>query len=244
MYFDPPMEQAIFLRRYKRFMADVRLKNGKEITVHCANTGSMKSCLVPESTCWIWNSQNDKRKYPYSLEWVTTETDHLAGINTARPNALVAEAIKEGRIIECVNYQKVEREVKFGEENSRVDFYLSNSLTDKNCYLEVKNVTLATKKSLLESGLGLFPDAVTERGTKHLRELEKVVEDGFRAVLLYCVQHTGIRRVSIADTIDPGYAKALKQASDRGVEIICYQVKMSPEQVYIDKPIKFFSPNL
>lgn len=214
------LDSALLVRRYKRFLADVILPDGDTITLHCPNTGSMKNCIQPMGSCWYSTSANAARKYPHTLEIVTTPTGDLAGINTARANSLVETAIRTGVITELQGYAKLRREVVYGNEKSRVDFVLENSV--QQCFVEVKNVTL------MESvGQGLFPDAVSERGTKHLRELIQMVRDGHRAVLLFCVQHTGIAWVEPADNIDPLYGKTLREAISVGVEVIAYSANIN-----------------
>lgn len=224
MKFDPPLRQATLLRRYKRFLADVRLPDGSEITIHCPNTGSMKNCVVEHSPCWYSVSSNPKRKYPFTWELATTPCGHLAGINTGRANALVEEALHADAIAELAGFDQLRREVRYGEENSRIDFLLSYS--ERQCYLEVKSVTLA------ESGrCGYFPDATSLRGQRHLRELVQMAAAGHRAVLLFCVQHTGIDRVRPASHIDAAYAEALRHAAQCGVEVMAYRAAISPEEV-------------
>lgn len=212
---------AQLIQRYKRFLADVILPNGETITVHCPNTGSMKNCIQPMSPCWYSTSASLARKYPNTLEIVTTPGGDLAGINTARSNGLVEAAICAGVIGELHGYENIRREVVYGSEKSRIDFLLERE--GERCYVEVKNVTLMETK-----GQGLFPDAVSERGTKHLRELMQMVREGHRAVLLYCVQHTGIEWVEPADTIDPLYGKTLREAIAVGVEVIAYAAQINP----------------
>lgn len=213
---------AHLIQRYKRFLADVILPDGETITVHCPNTGSMKNCLLPMGACWYSVSASAARKYPQTLEIVTTPSGDLAGINTARSNGLVQDGICAGVITELNGYDVIRREVVYGNEKSRIDFLLERG--NEKCFVEVKNVTLMEAK-----GQGLFPDAVSERGTKHLRELMRMVREGHRAVLLYCVQHTGIEWVEPADTIDPGYGKTLRDAIAAGVEVIAYSAEIKPE---------------
>ncbi len=212
---------ALLLRRYKRFLADVRLADGSEITIHCPNTGSMKNCVVAGSPCCYSVSENKARKYPQTLEIVTTPHGHWAGINTGRANQLVAAALEAGVIQELLGYRNIKREQLYGDEKSRIDFLLMDHAADKRaCYLEVKNLTLMEAE-----GQGYFPDAVSARGTKHLRELKLMVARGQRAVLLFCVQHTGIRQVSPADHIDKLYADTLREVKAAGVEVIAYGVQ-------------------
>lgn len=215
----PLWQVADLLKRYKRFMVDVRLADGRVITLHCPNTGSMKNCVLPSTPCWYSTSENPKRKYPHTLEVVTTPGGHLAGVNTARANLLVELAIAAGVIEELRGYTTVRREVVYGVEKSRIDFLLEGSDTDpRPCYLEVKSVTLMDA-----AGQGLFPDAISDRGSKHLRELKAMVQQGYRAVLLFCVQHTGIEWVEPADGIDPIYGRHLRDALAAGVEVLAYQ---------------------
>lgn len=233
---------AILLKRYKRFLADIRLPDGREITIHCPNTGSMKNCLLPFSPCWYSVSASKGRKYPQTLEVVTTPGGHWAGINTARANGLVEAALAAGDIAELSGYGLLQREVRYGQEQSRIDFLLEQHPRDpRPCYLEVKNVTL-----MEADGQGLFPDAVSARGTKHLRELIQVVRQGQRAVLLFCVQHTGISTLGPADAIDPTYGTALRAAMAAGVEVIAYGVALAPDKgvLHINKPLPLLVPGM
>jgi sugar fermentation stimulation protein A len=225
----PKFYPALLLKRYKRFLADIRLPDGTELTIHCANTGSMKNCVLPDGPCWYSVSDSKTRKYPQTLEVVSTPGGHLAGINTARTNQLVGQALCEDVIAELRDYQALRREVVYGSEKSRIDFLLSQHSDDARlCYLEVKNVTLMEAE-----GEGFFPDAVSERGSKHLRELMAMVEQGHRAVLLFCVQHTGIQSVRAAAHIDPVYTATLHAARAAGVEVIAYAARIQPEQSII-----------
>lgn len=222
----PQFYPALLLKRYKRFLADIRLPDGTELTIHCPNTGSMKNCVLPDSPCWYSVSDSKTRKYPQTLEVVSAPGGHLAGINTARTNELVEQALREDVIAELQGYQILRREVVYGSEKSRIDFLLSQHNDDARlCYLEVKNVTLMEAE-----GEGYFPDAVSERGSKHLRELMAMVEQGHRAVLLFCVQHTGIQSVRAAAHIDPVYAATLHAARAAGVEVTAYAARIQPEQ--------------
>lgn len=223
---------AHLVQRYKRFLADVILPNGETITVHCPNTGSMKNCICTMSQCWYSTSDSTARKYPNTLEIITTPDGELAGINTSRSNGLVADAICNGVLRELQGYDTVRSEVAYGSEKSRIDFLLENS--HEKCFVEVKNVTLRDAK-----GQGLFPDAVSERGTKHVRELMQMKREGHRAVLLYCVQHTGIEWVEPADAIDPLYGKTLREAIAAGVEVFAYGAEIKPQlnQIFLKKKL-------
>lgn len=209
------------IRRYKRFLADVTLEDGSFITAHCPNTGSMKNCIEEGAEVWLSISDNPKRKYRYTWEYIVTSHGHWICVNTGRANHLVEQAVKRHDVSELVGFSEVRREVKYGEENSRVDLLLSDS--DRRCYVEVKSVTLL--ETPVSKGNGCFPDAVSERGAKHLRELMGVVDAGHRAVLLFCVQHTGIQRVMPADHIDQKYGELLREAADHGVEVLAYKVR-------------------
>nr|WP_255775254.1 DNA/RNA nuclease SfsA [Microbulbifer sediminum] len=225
------MERGTLLRRYKRFLADIETESGDFLTIHCPNTGSMKNCWVENSPCWYSDSGNPKRKYRHTLEITTTPEQALAGVNTGRANGLVEEAIAAGIVTELQGYREVRREVRYGAENSRIDILLSGEPGD--CYVEVKNVTLA------EGNRGFFPDAVSARGTKHLRELQKLVEDGTRAVLFYCVQHSGIESVAPARAIDPAYAEALDAAITAGVEVVAYRACLGAGEIALAEPVPF-----
>lgn len=234
MKINPALAEGKLLRRYKRFLADVETSAGEIITIHCPNTGSMKNCWEENTPCWYSDSGNPKRKYRHTLEITTTPEGALAGVNTGRANHLVEEAIVSGVVSELQGYPQLRREVKYGQENSRIDLLLSGENGD--CYVEVKNVTLA------EGTRGLFPDAVSARGTKHLRELQKMVEGGTRAVLFYCVQHSAIDTVEAAAEIDPAYAAALKEAVAAGVEVIAYRAQLSAEEICLREPVPFLRP--
>ncbi|AFU98647.1 DNA/RNA nuclease SfsA [Simiduia agarivorans] len=224
MKFSPPLIQGHLIKRYKRFLADVMTPEGETITIHCPNTGSMRACLAPGSACWYSLSESKTRKYPHTWEIATTPDGHLAGINTHRANALVEELIRSGQVPAFAGYRELKREVKYGE-GSRIDLLLSGEdLPD--CYVEVKNVTLHEG-----DGKGYFPDAVSSRGAKHLQELMAMVAAGHRAVLFFCVQHSGISQVAAARHIDPTYADLLTQAQAAGVEVMAWRARMSAASV-------------
>ncbi|MDA9560295.1 DNA/RNA nuclease SfsA [Porticoccaceae bacterium] len=227
----PPLFPATFEKRYKRFFADVRTPSGELLTLHCPNTGSMKNCLVEGSPCWYSLSDNPKRKLPGTLEIVTSSQGNLAGVNTSRPNYLVREVIEADLVPELQGYNQIRTEVRYGEEKSRIDLLLEDRSLGQ-CYVEVKNVTLD-----MGDGLATFPDAVTSRGTKHLRELMAMVAAGHRAVLFFCVQLTGVQRMEVAAEIDPGYAATLSEAVAAGVEVIAWRVSIGADQIVLDQPI-------
>ena len=227
----PPLFPATFEKRYKRFFADVRTPSGELLSLHCPNTGSMKNCLVEGSPCWYSLSDNPKRKLPGTLEIVTSSQGNLAGVNTSRPNYLVREVIEADLVPELQGYSQIRTEVRYGEEKSRIDLLLEDRSLGQ-CYVEVKNVTLD-----MGDGLATFPDAVTSRGTKHLRELMAMVAAGHRAVLFFCVQLTGVQRMEVAAEIDPGYAATLSEAVAAGVEVIAWRASIGADQIVLDQPI-------
>ena len=223
MKYPQALVEGRLLKRYKRFLADVVLKNGEVITAHTANTGAMTGCSEPGSRVWLSLSDNPQRKYPYSWEVVEVSPGVLCGINTLLSNQLVHEAILAGQIPQLLGYEKIRREVPYGQERSRIDLLLeSGEATDlPACYIEVKNVTLA------EQGVALFPDAVTSRGAKHLRELIYVAKQGDRAVIFYCVQRNDCGTFRPADLIDAEYGELLREAVECGVEAIAYQAEVA-----------------
>lgn len=240
MIFQPAFQRATFLRRYKRFLADVVLDSGEEVTIHCPNTGSMRACMSEGSDCWFSVSDNPKRKYSRTWEIATTPTGHLAGINSARANAFMVEAIESGVVSELIGYSSLKTEVRYGEERSRIDIFLSGQAGDaRDCYVEVKSVTLLDE--IDGRAQGCFPDAVSTRGTKHLRELAAMVKQGHRAVLLFCVQHSGIESVMAAGHIDPEYAKTLSWAVEQGVEVLAYKTEISAGEIRVTAalPVKY-----
>lgn len=226
MRFTPALMQGKLLRRYKRFLADIALADGTEITIHCPNTGSMRNCLFPGEPVWFSTSANPKRKYAHTWELMGTPEGGLIGIHSGNANALVEEAIKQGIISELSGYDSLRREVKYGDENSRIDLLLEGAQKPA-CYIEVKSCTL------LEGEQGYFPDAVSLRGQKHLRELIQMVNLGHRAVLLFVVQHTQIHSVAPAEHIDPEYTKLLKMAALAGVEVLAYRCEISPTEIHL-----------
>ena len=228
MKFPDPLIRGTLERRYKRFMADVTLENGDTVVAHCANSGSMLTVKEPGSEVWISPARNPDRKLKYTWEMIRCGRS-LVGVNTAHPNALVADAIESGRISELAGADTVRREVKYGK-NSRIDVLLETG--GKLTYVEVKNVTLSREKGLAE-----FPDSVTSRGAKHLAELSDMVAEGHRAVMMYLVQRQDCTSFSVAADIDPVYAEALTKAKAAGVEALCYSCKLTKTEIKIDKPL-------
>jgi sugar fermentation stimulation protein A len=233
--FSPPLEKVTLLRRYKRFMADVVRADGSEMTVHCANTGSMKNCVLGEpQQALISDSGNPKRKYRHTLEALQVGHGHWAGVNTSRPNALVEEAIRAGRVDALSPDTGVEREVKYAD--SRFDLALGER-SDPHTFIEVKNVTLGPAPDDTDDGIIAFPDSVTERGQKHLLTLMDVVASGKRAVLFFCVQHSGALAARPADEIDARYGELLREAVQKGVEVLAWKVALSPDDFRLEKPL-------
>ncbi|MEW6997557.1 DNA/RNA nuclease SfsA [Colwelliaceae bacterium BS250] len=234
MIFNPPLQKATLIKRYKRFLADVILADGTETTMHVANTGAMSGCAEPGDTVWYSTSTNVKRKYPLSWELTETKVGDIICVNTIRANQLTEQAINDGVIAELNGYKTLKREVKYGSENSKIDILLSDGeLAD--AYIEVKSATL------LDNGQGYFPDAVTTRGQKHLRELAEMAESGKRAILLFAVLHSGINSVTPAAHIDGEYAKLIKLALNSGVEVLAYQAKISSNFIQLSKKIAFIA---
>lgn len=215
------------LKRYQRFLADVQLDSGEIVTAHCPNSGSMTGCKAVDSPVLLSQSDNPSRKLKYTWELVSVQ-GYWIGINTGLPNRLVREAIEAGVIQELQGYTTIRPEVPYGK-NSRIDLLLTGS--PGCCYVEVKNVTLR------EGEMALFPDAVTTRGQKHLRELMEVVQNGGRGVIFFVVQREDCHSVGTADTIDPEYGRLLRQAVNNGVEALAYQAHVTPEAIRIVRPL-------
>ena len=225
MQFPNPLQQGILLKRYKRFLADVTTATG-DFTIHCPNTGSMKNCQEPGSRIWFSDSMNSKRKYPCTWQLIEVEQSHLVGINTGLANSIVREAIEGGIVSELQGYPVIRAEVPYGEQNSRIDLLLEydEGSAEESCFVEIKNVSLG-----VGDGLGLFPDAVTTRGHKHLQELMQMKRKNARSVLFFCVQHDGIDRIKPADDIDSEYGRLLREAYKEGVEILAYRAAFDVE---------------
>jgi len=230
MKFPDPLIRGTLARRYKRFLADIVLEDGTTVVAHVANSGSMLGLTEPGSEVWISPARNPDRKLKFTWELIR-DGRSLVGINTSHPNALVADAIKRGKIPELADIdQSIRREVKYGK-NSRIDILLEKG--DHKTYVEIKNTHLSRQKGLAE-----FPDSVTARGAKHLVELGDMVAEGHRAVMVYLVQRQDCRTFSVAGDIDPTYAETLKVARARGVETLCYSCKMTTRSIVVDKPVE------
>lgn len=231
MQLQKQLQSGVLIKRYKRFLADITTENGESLTIHCPNTGSMKNCQQAGSRVWYSDSENPKRKYACTWELVEVDSEHIVGINTGLANKLAYEAIASARIAELAGYESIRTEVAYGEQKSRIDLLLGGTAKDPDalCYVEVKNVSLG-----LGDGLGSFPDAVTTRGQKHLQELLHMHAQGHRAVLLFCVQHSGIQRIMPADNIDPEYGRLLREVVSKGVEVIAYRADFDMQNSCIE----------
>ena len=251
----PPLESGILLRRYKRFLADVRLADGSSVTVHCPNSGSMLGCDRPGSPVLLSVSDNPRRKYARTLEMVQVEGVWV-GINTSRTNRIVEEGLRRGIVRELAGFEELRREVRVSDR-SRLDFCLRFS-PENPCpvcghdvppnhgdtgvaapcdrrgltwYVEVKNCTLAA------DGVARFPDACTTRGSRHLEELVRLVRAGHGAAVLFCVQRADADRFAPAAAIDPQYAADLQRAAAAGVLVLAYQASVSPREIELVRPL-------
>ena len=232
MQFQTPLVPARLLRRYKRFLADVLLEDGQQVTAHCPNPGSMMGVCQPGTRVFVEPNSDPRKKLKYAWRLVDHENGHMTGIDTGAANKIVKEALVARKIALFETYETLRAEVKYGTQ-SRVDFLLTEP-GQKDIYLEVKSVTLMRKKGVAE-----FPDSVTARGLKHLQELAHVAEMGHRGVILFLIQRSDSHVCDIARDIDPAYAEGLVYALARGVEILCMDCQLSEDGIDIDKPVPF-----
>jgi sugar fermentation stimulation protein A len=222
----PKLYPGVLIKRYKRFMADIELDSGETITAHCPNTGPMTGVSLPGSRVYVSHSNNPNRKLAYTWELIEVH-DHeptWVGINTSLPNRVVKQLLKEHSLPELGPYQKIQTEVTYGQERSRVDFRLTGKEGQKEIYLEVKNTTWAKQR------LALFPDTVTTRGQKHLRELTGLLPDA-RAVILYFINRADCSHFAPGDEADPHYGQLLRQAIAAGLEVLPCRFEVSPDGV-------------
>jgi len=226
----PELIPGILVKRYKRFLADVRLNDGRIVTAHCPNTGSMKACSEPGRPVYLSFHNNPKRKLRYTWELIDMPAS-LVGINTLIPNRLVFESVKADVVPELSGYKQVEREVKTSE-HTRIDLALTNA-NRQRCYVEIKNCTL------VEDGVAFFPDAVTSRGLKHISELRSLVDSGCRCVMFYFVQRMDALVFRPADHIDPEYGRGLRDARDHGIEIIVYDVAIDLTGIKLNRKLPY-----
>lgn len=234
MKFASPLSRGRLVKRYKRFLADIILDGGQEITASCPNTGAMLGLSSPGSTVWVSHNDNPARKYRHTLELVEAcheGTATLVGINTGLPNRIVHEAITAGTIPALTGYAGARNEVKYGL-NSRIDILLEDPQKPL-CYVEIKNVHL-----MRTPGLAEFPDSVTERGAKHLAELSSMIEQGHRAVMVYLVQRCDAQTFTLAGDIDPAYKRAFEKAHTAGVEAIACRCNVSETGIFVEKLIE------
>ncbi|MDQ0320225.1 sugar fermentation stimulation protein A [Pararhizobium capsulatum DSM 1112] len=230
MNFESPLVPATLIQRYKRFLFDALLEDGRTITGFCPNTGSMRGLTTPGSRIWLSEHASPTRKYQHMLELV--EVDGVAiGINTGLPNKLAEEAVRAGLVGNLADYPVLQREQRYGK-NSRIDFLLSDPADGRRCYVEVKNVHFSRTPGLAE-----FPDSPTARGAKHLEELGDMVAEGHRGVMIYLVQRADCDRLRICDDLDPNYARAFKRAQARGVEAFALRCRVSATQIVADSLI-------
>ena len=227
MKYKEKLLQGILIKRYKRFFADINFKN-QIITAHCPNSGSMMGLIEKGNIVWFSKSDNPKRKLKYTLEIIKVKKN-LVGINTLITNKLVLEALKSKKIKNLIPFNKIKTESKFSK-NTRFDFLLFNGKT--KCYLEVKNVTLVRNENVAE-----FPDAITSRGTKHLNELINAKKCGYQSYILYLIQREDCKNFKIADDIDKDYKIAFNKAIKAGVKMLCYDCKISNEEVKLNNQI-------
>ena len=229
MNFENKLISGLFVKRYKRFFADVKVKN-KIITAHCANSGSMLGLLNKNNKVWLMKSNNKKRKLKYTLQ-IIEYNGFKVGVNTHLTNKIVCQALEDNLIKNFSDKVKIKSEQSFGE-NTRFDFYLEDKGTKS--FLEVKNVTLKRKSKIAE-----FPDSITSRGTKHLNELINATKKGFKSYLLFVIQREDCNKFEIAKDIDPEYSKTLIKAIKHNVKILCYDCKFLSKGIILNKEIKF-----
>lgn len=218
------LQRATLIKRYKRFLADVVLDSGETITIYCPNTGAMTHCADAGDDIYFSESNNPKRKYKYTWELTHTKAGHWICIHSQLANQMVAAALQAEKLPELAGYRQILAEVKYGSENSRIDFLLRDSKRS-DCYVEVKSCTLLDES--VAPGQGFFPDTVSLRGQKHLRELMEMKALGFRSVLVFAVLHTGIEFVHAAKHIDPKYAQLFEQAREAGIEVVTYHAPVT-----------------
>ncbi|MCB1529311.1 MAG: DNA/RNA nuclease SfsA [Hyphomicrobiaceae bacterium] len=238
MKFASSLVRGKLIKRYKRFLADVLLDDGTTITCTCPNTGSMRGLTEPGSIVWLSESDDPKRKYRHTWQMIENNicgAPSLVGINTQHPNKLVSEAIEAGKIAPLKGYATAKREQKYGI-NSRIDILLEDEKKGR-AYVEIKNVHL-----MRDPGYAEFPDSVTERGAKHLRELAEVAKQGDRAVMLFLIQRSDANKIGLAADIDPGYTEAFKSAMAAGVEALAYRCDLTPEEIVIARKIPVKHP--
>ena len=234
MIFKSPLERGTLIRRYKRFLADVALEDGSRTTVHVPNPGAMLGLTAPGLPVWLSRSPDPKRKLALTLEAVELADAGPVGVNTLNPNRIAEAAIPHGGVPELAGYPILRREVRY-DVDSRIDILLQSepdALHRPSCWVEIKNCHFSRT-----AGLAEFPDCNTVRGVKHLRALERVVDAGGRAVMLFIIQRMDCEAFTTADDIDKAYGPALRQAASHGVEVLCYSCHLTPEAIRLDRPL-------
>lgn len=231
MRFQTDLVPARLIRRYKRFLADCRLDDGREVTAHCANPGSMMGLATEGMKIWLEPNEDPKKKLKFGWRLIEHEDGNFTGVDTSVPNRALRETLEQRLIPELAAYHNVRPEVKYGE-NSRIDFLLTQE-GSPDCYVEVKSVTLSRTQGQAE-----FPDSVTKRGAKHLFELSNMVTLGHRAVMFYLVQRTDCATFTLAGDIDSTYQTAYLEARDLGVETLCFSTNITPQDITIGTPIE------
>lgn len=226
----PKLIPGTLVKRYKRFMADVKLTNNEVVTAHCPNSGSMQECCEPGSPVYLSFHDNPKRKLKYTWELIEMPTS-LVGVNTMVPNRLVSKSIEAGMVTDLDGYNNIVREVKT-PNNSRLDILLSKGEKDR-CFVEIKNCTL------VKDGIAFFPDAVTSRGLKHIVELRSLISSGTRCVMFYLIQRMDAGIFQPADHIDPEYGRELRRAAEQGIEILVYDVRIDLETITLNRKIPY-----
>ena len=229
MKFENKLISGLFVKRYKRFFVDVKVKN-KIITAHCPNTGSMNGLLDKNNKVWLSKSNNPNRKLKYTLEIIEVNQSKV-GVNTHSTNKIVLHALQNNLIDEFPNILEIKPETKFGT-NTRFDFLVLNKKKDK-FFIEVKNVTLSRKRELAE-----FPDAVTSRGLKHINQLVKASKKDYKIYILYLIQRDDCKSFTLAKDIDPDYTEALTKAVKNKLKILCYDCKFSLKGIKLNNKIK------
>lgn len=235
MKFFPPLVEGRLVRRYKRFLADVALPDGI-CTAHCPNTGAMTGCCEPGSRVWLRDSGNPKRKHRHSLELIAVG-QHLVCIHAGQANQLVEEALSAQSMPLLAGYANIRREPPIPDADGRFDFLLTHP-GRRDCHVEVKSLTLG-----LADGRGLFPDAVSLRALKHVEALLRRRKAGDRAVLLFCVMHTGVRETATADQIQPAYGERVREAIGQGVEVHAFGCSLDPEEMRLTRELPFAAPS-
>ena len=229
MKFNKKLLQGTLIKRYKRFFVDIKYKN-KTITAHCPNSGSMMGLLNKGNNVWFSESDNPKRKLKYTLQIVVVNNIPV-GINTHLSNKIVLESLKNKKIKNLIRFTNIKSEAKFSD-NTRFDFLISNN--KEKCFLEVKNVTLLRQDNIAE-----FPDAITSRGTKHLKELIKAKRKGYESYMLYLIQRDDCKFFKIANDIDEEYKNTFDEALNNGVKMLCYDCKLNNEEIIINNQINY-----